>query len=169
MPVYVPNTTWVDGSGGGTPISAARLNNMELGISPPYIAYTPTWTSTGTAPAIGNGVVVGRYVQIGKLVHAYGSITFGTTSTYGTGNYRFALPVTASANVIATSFLGTGFGFDSSASAEALFRVSAINSSTLQFSYGATYLGASNSAGQTTPWTWATTDIIAWNFTYEAA
>lgn len=29
---YTPNTPWVDGSGGGTPITAARLNNMEAGL-----------------------------------------------------------------------------------------------------------------------------------------
>lgn len=35
---YTPNTTWVDGSGGGTPLSAARLNNMELGVVFPAAA-----------------------------------------------------------------------------------------------------------------------------------
>lgn len=29
---YTPNTPWVDGEGGSTPTSAARLNNMEAGI-----------------------------------------------------------------------------------------------------------------------------------------
>ena len=32
MAKYVKNTTWADGSGGGTPITAAKLNNMEAGI-----------------------------------------------------------------------------------------------------------------------------------------
>lgn len=30
---YTPNPTWADGSGGGTPITAAKLNNIEGGIS----------------------------------------------------------------------------------------------------------------------------------------
>lgn len=134
-----------------------------------YTAYTPTWTATGTGPAIGNAVVIGQYLQIGKLVHCYGSITFGTTSTYGTGNYRIALPVNASANAASSSFLGTGFGYDSSAGAEALYRLSAITANTFQLSFGSTYLGASSPVGQTTPWTWAQGDIIGWNLTYEAA
>lgn len=29
---WSPNSTWVDGSGGGTPVSAARLNNLEAGV-----------------------------------------------------------------------------------------------------------------------------------------
>lgn len=32
MPNYVKNTTWADGSGGGTAITAAKLNNIESGI-----------------------------------------------------------------------------------------------------------------------------------------
>lgn len=30
---YVKNTTWADGSGGATPITAAKLNNVEQGVS----------------------------------------------------------------------------------------------------------------------------------------
>lgn len=30
---YTPNTPWVDGSGGGTPLAAARLNNTEAGVA----------------------------------------------------------------------------------------------------------------------------------------
>jgi hypothetical protein len=55
--------------------------------------YTPTWTSTGTQPAIGNGTVVGSYFQVGCMVWFYLKITLGGTSTVGTGNYLFSLPV----------------------------------------------------------------------------
>lgn len=30
---YVPNTTWADGSGGGTPVTAAKLNTIEQGLT----------------------------------------------------------------------------------------------------------------------------------------
>lgn len=30
---YVKNTTWADGSGGGTPITAAKLNTIEQGLA----------------------------------------------------------------------------------------------------------------------------------------
>jgi hypothetical protein len=32
VPNYVRNPTWADGSGGGTAITAAKLNNIENGI-----------------------------------------------------------------------------------------------------------------------------------------
>lgn len=131
-----------------------------------YSAYTPTWTATGTAPAIGDAVVTARYQQIGKYVHAYGQIVFGASSTYGTGNYRFALPVTA---VSGTFHIGTAFIFDASASAEDLVRIGLVSTTTFQLAYGATYLGASTAVGQLAPWTWTTSDQILWDIRYEAA
>lgn len=38
MANYVPNPTWADGSGGGTPITAAKLNNYEAGITAAHFA-----------------------------------------------------------------------------------------------------------------------------------
>ena len=80
------------------------------GLNPlllPWKDYTPLWQSNGTQPAIGNGTLAGRYVQVGKTVLAYIKMTVGTTSTLGTGIYAWTLPVasrgtfqqTGSANV----------------------------------------------------------------------
>ena len=162
---YTPNTPWVDGSGGGTPLSAARLNNMEAGISPVYASYTPTWASSGTAPVIGNGVFVAQWLQIGKLVHFFGTVTFGSSSTFGSGTYTFTLPVTASV----LNPAGGVFLFDSSASNYALATAFLTSSTAFQITYGATYLGALTHVGASAPWTWATSDQIGWNLTYEAA
>lgn len=134
-----------------------------------YTSYTPTWTDTGAAPAIGNAVVVAQYLQIGKLVHAYGRITFGTTSTYGAGSWSFALPVTASANGLAASAVGVAQMYDSSANAFGLALAQLGTTTTLRAEFGATYLGADTLASASAPWTWATGDILSWNITYEAA
>lgn len=56
-------------------------------------SYTPAWTSTGTAPALGNGTLTGFYKQVGKTVHVRIVLTLGSTSTVGTGTYRLSLPV----------------------------------------------------------------------------
>mgnify|MGYP001571216159 CR=1 FL=1 len=66
-----------------------------------WTSYTPAWTSSGTAPAIGNGTIAGRYMKIGRTVLCHINVIFGSTSTYGTGNYSFSLPAT-SANAGAT-------------------------------------------------------------------
>lgn len=108
-------------------------------------------------------------MQVGKLVHAYGRITFGTTSTFGTGTYSLSLPVTASANALAAAAAGTGQMFDISAGFLGLAEVFIATTTTHRFEFGATYLGTDTAAGAATPWTWANTDIISWNITYEAA
>lgn len=55
--------------------------------------YTPAWTSDGTAPTIGNGTLSGRYAILGtQLMWVAIRFVYGSTSTAGTGNYRFSLP-----------------------------------------------------------------------------
>lgn len=147
--------------------ASAAIASTKLAV--PYTAYTPTWTATsGTAPAIGNATVTARYAQIGKMVHAYGSIIFGTTSTYGdAGRWHFALPAAA---LTTSGLLGASTLFDSS-TGNAAFVNAQIDSAatTLAFEYPATYLGAFTPVAYNAPWTWATSDQVTWNFTYEAA
>lgn len=73
--------------------------------------YTPTWTSTGTAPAIGNGSLTGRYMKIGRMVFCEINMIAGSTTTFGTGNYSFSLPVQAASSGLAevgsSQLLGT--------------------------------------------------------------
>lgn len=56
-------------------------------------AYTPSWTAASVNPSLGNGSITGRYVQLGKQVLVRANITSGTTTTYGSGQYRISLPV----------------------------------------------------------------------------
>lgn len=58
-----------------------------------FTAYTPTWASSGTAPSIGNGTIVGRYLRLNDLVFASIVLTTGSTTSIGTGTYRLTLPV----------------------------------------------------------------------------
>lgn len=57
-----------------------------------WIQYTPAWTSTGTAPAIGNGSLAGFYLLVGKTMHLAIRMLAGTSTTYGTGSWSFSLP-----------------------------------------------------------------------------
>jgi hypothetical protein len=75
--------------------------------APGWTAYTPTWTcSSGTNPAIGNGTLTGRYWQLGATVYVRIFMQSGSTTTYGTGNWLFALPVSSSASGNSQGFLG---------------------------------------------------------------
>jgi hypothetical protein len=55
-------------------------------------AYTPSWTASGTAPAIGNGSLNGWYIRLGKLLIVRLDMQLGSTTTQGTGQWRFHLP-----------------------------------------------------------------------------
>jgi hypothetical protein len=129
-------------------------------------AYTPVWTSSGTAPALGNGSVANsRYTQIGKTVFGQMSILFGSTSTFGTGVYFFSLPVTASATVGGTVFASTHI-FDNSTS-QSYEQFTALATTTTMTSNSPAAPTVTLSA--TTPFTFAVNDFINMKFIYEAA
>lgn len=129
-----------------------------------WTSWSPTWTSSGTAPAIGNGTLVGTYTRIGKFFTGTISLTWGSTTTAGTGNYLFSLPVTA-AGGIHTPFMGQAELFDTSA-ATYNYYVVALNTSA-QIVLRAPAAGALASA--TAPYTWATGDGMMIQFQGQAA
>ncbi|KAB2347357.1 hypothetical protein [Actinomadura rudentiformis] len=74
------------------------------GIGGQWTNYAPTWSSTGTQPAIGNGLLNGRYMKVGRTVHWTVVIVPGSTTTFGTGAYRVSVPF-QSANAVAVGEL----------------------------------------------------------------
>lgn len=61
-----------------------------------------TWTPTiqGTGWALGNATINAQYRQTGRTVHFFVVITWGTTSTFGTGGLTVSLPVSSPGNTI---------------------------------------------------------------------
>lgn len=57
-----------------------------------WTPYTPSWTSSGTAPAIGNGTIIGSFILQDRLLIGHIYLAMGSTTTFGTGTYRFGLP-----------------------------------------------------------------------------
>lgn len=101
MGITRPTITDDDGSGTtGSVLNAAffadLLDRIDAFISE-WTTYTPTWVSSGTQPTIGNGSITGRYQKVGKTVFFEMELTFGTTTTPGTGTYQFGLPLLAAA------------------------------------------------------------------------
>lgn len=103
--------TWVVGE-----VVSAALMNQEIrdqfnSMFAAWTNYTPAWTSTGTAPVLNNGTVTGRYMKIGRTVLCYINLTFGSSTTYGSGNYNLSLPFTAASSGVSmvgsAHYLGT--------------------------------------------------------------
>jgi hypothetical protein len=137
-------------------------SSAASGVSINWQAYTPSWVSTGTAPALGNGVLLGRYAQVGKVVHAYINFTLGSTSTQGTGTWYFTLPPGLPAAAVTTiGHARTRRGTNSLATVlveAALTRV------------GWLEIGqalANTGAGVGVPAAWATGNGVSLNMTYE--
>lgn len=89
---------------------ASQLNGIgEVGTS-----FTPTWSSSGTQPVLGNGGISGRYVRVNKFVYVIMQLTIGSTTTVGTGNYFFSYPITAAAVSNFSVLNSSGLFYDNS-------------------------------------------------------
>lgn len=57
-----------------------------------WVSFTPLWQSNGTAPAIGNGSIAGRWRQVGGAADIEIRLSLGSTSTTGTGTSFITWP-----------------------------------------------------------------------------
>lgn len=67
---------------------------LTVGTFGAWKTYTPVWAGTSN-PSLGNGSIEGRYSQNGKTVDFSIVLTVGSTTTRGSGNWTFSLPVNA--------------------------------------------------------------------------
>lgn len=87
--------TW---SSGEIPTGAdfnVEIRDQFNSIFGAWTAYTPTWTAATTAPVLGNGTLVGRYLKVGRTVQMTAQLTIGSSSTFGSGNLSLGLPAAA--------------------------------------------------------------------------
>lgn len=90
--------TGIPGVGGGGSLGA-------------WTSHSPTWTTSGTAPSIGNGTLTARYKALDANTYAYYLyLTFGSTTTAGSGTWTFTLPFTP---ITGRNQLLAGYIFDS--------------------------------------------------------
>lgn len=134
-----------------------RSRTTALGV---WTAYTPTWASAGTQPAIGNGTIAGSYTLVGKTCHFIVTLTAGSTTTFGTGTWTFSLPVTA---VSGTPVLGGCYLSDSGSPYPGVTR----QASTTE-AWAVTALPG-GFADATTPFAWGSGDTLRLQGTYEIA
>lgn len=135
-----------------------------LAFSDSWSTYTPSWTASGTAPALGNGTIAGRYAQVGKLIWCTGVLTMGTTTTFGTGTYSISLPVTAT-SASTGIYVGSAYLHDNSLIAGRRTGAAAVVTTTTMNFFAAT----GGVVTPTVPFTWALSDKLSWTIFYEAA
>ena len=141
--------------------NAALSNTGTFGSNWAYTAFTPTWNNFTP----GNGTVVARYTQIGKIVNFSVIFTLGTTSVMGT-TPQIVLPVTKSANLSGSIPIGLA---RLNQTGTAIYVGQLMASGTFSVINASGTYGAENFLSATVPFTWASTHVIYLSGTYEAA
>lgn len=116
------------------------------------ITYTPTWTSTGTNPTLGNSTLTGNYLINGNLIMGDFTFTYGSSGvSSGTGVWLFSLPT-------AVSLQGGGGSANDAGVAGYSVTAARNSSTTVALSAAAAQVTGNN------PFTWGSTDNIrlAW-------
>lgn len=140
--------------------------NQTLGVlGAAWTAYVPVWTCQTLNPVLGNGSLTGRYLQVGKMVTAQIKMVGGGTTTFGTGQFFFSLPVVAA--VLSTNCAGSGWVLDTSAGALTTASVNLLDQTHMNLFI--TGVGSGNLITSANPFTWATGDEYHASFCYEAA
>lgn len=141
------------------------------GLGAGWSSFAPALTSSGTNPTLGTGGVnVGYYKQIGKTVHFYAAIRFGTAGTAaGTGTYNIGLPVASHATHYDigggnTFDIGSGTITDDSTGTNYLIGLRFGSTTTAHMVIHSGAVATFNS-----PIAWAASDFIRFHGTYEAA
>jgi hypothetical protein len=151
-----PNTTITVTGGSDYVLAAGAISATYYSYAdtpqgfPNYFAYTPVWSSSGTAPVLNNGTLAGIFSIAGKTMSILINQAMGSTTTYGTGTYKWSLPFAPG-----TILMGSAMCLD----AGTAFHTGAV--------YGAdasnVIVASENAANiwsQTIPHTWAATDYL---------
>lgn len=145
----------------GDVLTAADLNGIGT-----YTDYSASQTFSGFTK--GNATIISRYCKINKLVHFWGMVTLGSTSSL-VGPLDVYLPFLAVGNSLSTN--SSCSAYDTSAGRLYWATALHIGTSVIRLvAHNSTSTYAYNSdMGVNVPFTWATGDIFIWNHVYEAS
>lgn len=121
-------------------------------VSATWTSYTPTWSTSGTAPVLGNGTLQGRYARVGTWVQFEILFQAGSTSTFGTGTFRFTLPATPT--IMSNRAVFSNAGIEDSGTGNYPASCT-FNGTTIEVFTGAGLLVATTA---TSPMAWTTSD-----------
>jgi hypothetical protein len=132
-------------------------NDIDNNIFLENKTYTPTWTGSSSNPSIGNGTILGNYARTGRFVFVTIELVIGSTTTFGSGFWRFGLPTTSSGlshqgSAVSTDLPG-GTAYIGATTTNAANNYCLITTS-------------SGNVSPTIPFTWGTGDVIRLTIQY---
>ncbi len=134
------------------------------------VANWKDWTPTYTNLSVGDGTVVARYVQIGKIVIVHYNLLFGSTTSIS-GSVELTTPVGAGSTYVSFEDAVGVANYRDAGSNRFAGTVTMRDAAKFQlWVHGAAsthvnFTGLSSSV----PMTWTTSDILTFSATYEAA
>jgi hypothetical protein len=144
-------------------LSAASGETTGLKYAGAWTTYTPTWTNL----TVGNGTLVARYCQVGKVVTVMIRLTFGSTTAVTGGFTQFSVPVTSA---ISQGSLGTAYFLDNGvADYPGWVKQDGTGAFAIQPINAAGTFAALGNLTATNPFTWGTNDVLNVQVSYEAA
>lgn len=136
-----------------------------------WTSFVPTWSTTGTAPTLGNGSLAGEHCLIGDRCEAVINMICGSTTTYGTGQFRWLLPYPA-ATLANANFHWTGSAIATDAAAAYYAGTARIQSGSqyvMGVSPGSATGGTVAEWNSTRPFTWGNGDYLGLQISYRIA
>lgn len=138
--------------------------NITTGV---WTTFATSWTTGGSAPSIGNGTITARYSRVGRMITYLISLSAGSTTNFGTGEFRFSLPATQSTAIGSNGFyVGDALGIDTGTG---LYMGVSVIDNTNNFVRVFKGDGTTNPWSNTVPFTWGNTDSLNISITYEAS
>ena len=153
---------WDDSAGALKWLTIDGIVGTDLGK---WQSYTVSWTAATTNPAIGNGTLNGKYVQIGKIVTCNIYLLVGSTTTFGSGVYGFSLPKTVYSSALWS--VGNFIANDNSANGWYSGQTIVVGGDTKIITFIRD--GISSYLSYNTPHVWASGDSLFISLTYEVA
>jgi hypothetical protein len=156
------------GESTGPVITLVELSGARGVTGPPasdateWTTYTPTWTAATNNPSLGDGIISGRYKAIGKTIFVRIHMQVGSSTTFGSGHWKFSLPVAAYSGtsvVLSATYLDSGTQWYSGVA------TTEYDSNT---GYVVPITASSGTVIPTIPFTWAPTDSITLCGSYES-
>lgn len=154
-----------------TTTDTGTVTNAMLAANTAWTSFTPTWTGASANPSLGNGTLAGAYQQIGKTVKFRIRLVIGSTTSLGTGGWRFSFPVTANTYYNSTNvgILTTGYSEDAGVQGYMVAGSRAIDNTKFEIGVQTSAAGAWSPLAPSTPFAWGTGDYFSIGGEYEAA
>lgn len=125
------------------------------------VAYTPTLSSGGTAPSLGDGVISASFSCSGNMVSVDIQLTIGSTTSLGTGEIRFSLPTEQPNTNAILQCVGSAVLLRGATTYTAVMQIPAVTQ------YVRMVRDTSGSVTFNSPATWAAGDIFRLSFSYK--